>query len=207
MIPARLRGAAGLLVDIALPLAVYYAARTAGVPERFALIAAAIVAAVRIGWVMLRTRQVTWIATLMLAGYMLGLVLTFLSGDARFVLLKDSFTTAAISVITLLSAVYGRPVTLTLAKSLVPAKADAMQHGYETDASVRRHFQNGTRGWGIGMIIEALVRIPVIYLLPLDVATVASQVLMLVFVTVLVIWTRHRRASRDAGSAVTTVTT
>jgi hypothetical protein len=44
-------------------------------------------------------------------------------------------------------------------------------------------------GWGLGLLVEATVRIPLIYLLPIDVMAGLSQVLQLVAYGLLIVWT------------------
>jgi hypothetical protein len=50
---------------------------------------------VRIGWAAVRDRSLNLFATVMLLVFGIGLALAFMSGDARFLLLKGSIVTAS----------------------------------------------------------------------------------------------------------------
>ena len=87
-------GRLGLVLDIALPLVAYYVLHAFGASDWAALLAATAAAGLRLVVVTVRSRQVSWFSTVMLVFFGVGLVLAFLGGDPRFLLLKDSFSTA-----------------------------------------------------------------------------------------------------------------
>lgn len=178
----------GMAWDLGVTLGVYYGLRLAGVPERPALLAATVLAVSRLVWVALRRRQVTWFAAVMLAVFGLGLLLTFVAGDARFLLLKDSVVTAGVGVVFLLSAAYGRPLTLSAAQTGQPWRAAAIDDLFRNRADVRRRFGVSAVVWGLGLLLESVVRIPLVYALPVDTMVGLSEALLWGTIATLIAW-------------------
>lgn len=164
----RASGLIGMVWDLAASIGVYYGLRMAGVSERPALLAATLVAAGRLVWVAVRRRQVTWFAAVMLAVFGIGLLLTFIAGDARFLLLKESFVTAGVGIVFLLSAFGGRPLTLSAAQTSQPWRADAIDRMFRERPDLRRRFFVSSIVWGVGLLIESAVRVPLVYTLSTD---------------------------------------
>ncbi len=178
----------GMAWDLGATLGIYFGLRLAGVPERTALLTATVIAGARLVWVALRHRQVTWFAALMLAVFGVGLLVTFLAGDARFLLLKDSGVTAGVGVVFLLSAAHGRPLTLSAAQTSQPWRAAALDELFARRADVRRRFVVSAVVWGAGLLLESLVRIPLVYALPIDTMVWLSEALLWGTIGALMAW-------------------
>jgi intracellular septation protein A len=69
------------------------------VNDFIALLVASLLAAARIGWVAVRERELNPFATVMLVVFGIGLVLAFVSGDPRFLLLKNSVVTGVLGLV------------------------------------------------------------------------------------------------------------
>ena len=192
----------GMAWDLGATLGAYYGLRLAGVPERPALLAATVIAAARLVWVALRRRQVTWFAAVMLTVFGLGLALTFLAGDARFLLLKDSAVTAGVGLVFLLSAAHGRPLTLSAAQTTQPWHAAALDEAFDRRPDVRRRFVVSAVVWGVGLLLEAIVRIPLVYALPIDTMVGLSEALLWGTLATLMAWNLFytRTVWRDLNS-------
>ena len=52
--------------------------------------------------------------------------------------------------------------------------------------------------WGLGLLAESLLRVPIVYLLPLDVAVGASSVLLVVTIAGLLFWNSRYVARAQA---------
>jgi hypothetical protein len=178
----------GLAMDIGLPLAAFYGLHALGVGDWPALLAASGVAAVRIAWEAVRRRRLNPFATVMLVVFGIGLVLSLVSGDARFLLLKDSITTGSVALVFLATSVRGTPLTLAAMQSFAPHRAAALTEAYRTDPRVRRGVRLCSVVWGMGLLGEALVRVPVVYLLPIDVAVAVSTALFIGTFAGLITW-------------------
>jgi hypothetical protein len=199
------RGAmlSGLLWDVGGSVGAYYALHALGASDWMALLAAAAVAGGRIAWVALRDRSLNAFASVMLVVWGVGLALSFVAGDARFLLLKDSVTTAAIGIAFLVSITMGRPLTLAAAKSWTPGGAAELEHLFRTNPAAKHAFDVSALVWGIGLLAESLVRIPLVYALPVDVMVGLSTAIMITVVSALAIWNARytARVQRRAEAA------
>ncbi|HEY3650952.1 MAG TPA: VC0807 family protein [Streptosporangiaceae bacterium] len=187
--PGRHRAAvAGLACDVGLPLLGYYTLHGFGASDRAALLTAAAAAGARLLWVAARTRHITWFASVMLAVFGVGAALTFTGGDARVLLLKDSATTAMIGAVFLVSLLSGRPLTLSAAQTWRPRQAQRLAELYNGEPAVRRAFRVSALGWGIGLLGEAVLRVPLVFLLPVDVVVGLSTAMMIAAMAGLAVW-------------------
>lgn len=199
-LPARQLGRA-LALDVGLPLVAYYALHALGVGNLAALLAATGVAGARTLWSAARERSLNPFAGLMLVVFGVGVVLSLVSGDPRFLLLKDSITTGILGLAFLVTTVRGRPLTLVVTQALVPARRAALTEAYRTDSRVRRGHRTSSVIWGVGLLVEAAVRVPLVYLLPVPVMVGVSTAMMVTAVAVLMvgnIWYVRRLRARSA---------
>jgi hypothetical protein len=178
-----------LLLDVGLPMISFYVLRLTGVSQWWALLAATLIASARVGWVALRSRRMTWFGGLMALVYGIGLVMTLVTGDPRLLLANTSLSTAIIGAGFLVSLAFDRPLTLTTYQAWRPQHADAWSGAYASDPLVRLTFRQSAWSWGFGMLGAALLRLPLIYLLPLDAAVAASAVPGTLVIGGLAIWT------------------
>jgi hypothetical protein len=186
---AFLSMARGLAWDVGLPVAAYYALHLAGATDWVALLAATGVAAARTLWGVVRHRTLNQFATVMLLVYGIGLLLAFVSGDPRMLLLKSSLVTAAVGAVFLGTAVRGRrPLTLSAAQSFMPARSEALTEMYDGDLDVRRAFRLTSAVWGVGLVAEAVLRLPLVFLLPVEIGVGASEGLFIAAFVGLMVW-------------------
>ncbi len=178
----------GLAWDVGLPLVGYYGMHALGASDWTALLVATGLAGVRLLWVLARDRRITWFGAVMLAVFGIGLVLAVVGGDPRFILLKDSFVTGGVGVVFLLSLLAARPLTFAALQSWQPAKAAALDAMWDDAPGVRRTFRISAIVWGLGLLLEAGLRVPLVYVLPVDVAVGASTGMQIVAFTVLGVW-------------------
>ena len=150
----------GLGWDVGLPVLGYYALHLAGVNDFVALLVASLLAAARIGWVAVRERELNPFATVMLVVFGIGLVLAFVSGDPRFLLLKNSIVTGAVGLVFLVTTLWGRPLSLAASQSFQPARREEIRREYDTDPLVRRGHRVSSAVWGGVLLGESLVRVP-----------------------------------------------
>ncbi|MHA6623277.1 VC0807 family protein [Pseudonocardia sp. DLS-67] len=178
----------GLALDVGLPLVTYYVLHLAGVADWPALLAATGVAALRIGWDVARRRRLNLFATLMLVVFGVGLVLTFVSGDERFLLAQDSITLGGVALVFLSTSRWGTPLTLAAMQSFSPRKAEALTEAFRTDPDVRHGVRLSSAVWGAGLLALAVLRVPLIYLLPVSVMVGLGTVLTIATFAALIGW-------------------
>jgi hypothetical protein len=169
-----------LLWDVMPALTVYYGARAAGAGPVVALICGSVCAAVRTIWVAVRRRSIDGLSILLLLGFAVGLVLSMYFQTPGAVLLKDSVTTAVTGLVFLVSALIDRPLTYV---AVLRAAGDDTERQAElrtrwaAERGFRRRFTVIAVVWGVGLIGEALARIPLVLALPADDAVVGSNLL------------------------------
>lgn len=194
----------GMLLDIGLPVAVYYALHLLGAGDWVALLAASGAAAARILWGVLRRRTLNLFATVMLVVYGLSLLLAVDTGDPRMLLLKGSLITGGVAAVFLVTAAVGRrPLTLAASQSFEPGRAEELAEQYRTEPAARRGHRISSTVWGAGLLADALLRVPVIFLLPVPVATGLSEAMLVVAFALLLVWNawyvRRLTRTRVAG--------
>ncbi|TWF76005.1 intracellular septation protein A [Pseudonocardia hierapolitana] len=191
----------GLFRDIGLSLAAYYGLRAVGASPSVALLGGTVTAGLRIAYVWLRTRRFDGFAAFMLAEFGVGLGFALLTGDARFLVAKESFSTAVAGLIFLASCGFGRPMIWHAAARFQPEARAELDRLWCGSPGFRRTFRMLTIGWGAGMLAEAVARVVVAYTLPVDAAAGLSQLLRFGAMGLLVLWTlatvKRRRASRS----------
>lgn len=197
------RMAGSMAWDIGLPVAAYYGARLLGCGEYVSLLAGTLASALRVGVVAVRDRGLEPFAAFLMVMFGFGLALSFATGDARFVLAKDSATTGIAGLVFLGSCLARRP--LTYYATLRFAGADgvaALRQRWRVPAA-RHRWYVASVVWGVGLLLEAVLRIAVVYLVPLDTAVAASTALQITALALLIGWTvrsTRRSLAADAPS-------
>ena len=194
------------LLDIGLPLLVYYGLHAVGISDYPALLAGTVVAGLRVAFVALRNRRLDGFAAFLMTVFAVGLALSFATGDVRFMLAKDSVGTAVAGLIFLGTCVVGRPISFYAAQRFSTSTTRTRTWWatiWETSPVFRRRFRVMSIVWGIGLLVEALVRIPLIYLLPVHVMVGLSTVLQVTAFTLLITWNAWyaKRTLRPGGIA------
>jgi hypothetical protein len=192
----------GLAADVGLPVVAYYALHLLGTSDWVALLAASLVAGARLVWSAVRHRTLNAFATVMLLVYGVGLVLAFTTDDPRAMLLRTSFVTAAVGLVFLGTAWDGRrPLTLAATQAFAPGRASDAAADFAARAAVRRGHRISSAVWGAGLVADSVLRIPVVYLLPIDVAVGVSEALFVATMVGLAAWNGWyvRRARSHRG--------
>jgi len=187
--------------EIGLPLVTYYALRLAGVTGWLALLAATLVAGARVVRAAVRGRTVNPFATLMVVAFGVSLALSFLTGDARLMQIKGPVIAAAVGITFLVMAALGHPLTLDAAKLCEPEKAAWRSEQFRTNPAVRHGYRTVSVAWGAGLLIEAIVLVPLIFLLPIDVMVAVFSVIGIGFFGTLIGWTAwYQKQGQEAAS-------
>jgi intracellular septation protein A len=179
----------GLFWDIGLSLVAYYGLRALGASPYVALLGGTVTAGLRIGYVWWRTRRFDAFAAFMLFEFGIGLVFSLMTGDARFLVAKESFGTAIAGLVFLGSCVVGRPMVWHAAARFQPARREEFDRRWRTEPSFRPLFRVLSVLWGVSLLAEAVARVVVAYTLPVDVAAGLSQVLRFGVTGLMVVWT------------------
>lgn len=178
-----------LVWDLGLAIGVYYGLRVAGAGEYLSLLGGSIVAAGRIIWVAVRNRRIEPFAVFLCLVFCTGLGLSFLTGDPRLVLAKDSATSGVAGLAFVVSCLIRHPLAYYASLRFAgPSAANSVRARWQ-DPEARRGWYLASVVWGVGLLVEASARIWVVYQLPVDEAVAVSNGLMVLAYTVLIAWT------------------
>lgn len=201
--------APSLAISALLPFLLYQYLTAQGVSTVYALAATAIfpVAGVTLGWV--RTGQPDIIGVISFVFIVLGLLSSLISGSPLFFLIKESFLTGVFGLTFLGSLLLRRPLMFYLSRQFYsgndPSRA-ARFEGRWRDPSFRFGQRFLTIIWGCALISEALIRVGLVFVLPIPIFLVISPLIGLTILLGLIIWTmsyaRRRRAAAVREAAM-----
>lgn len=197
-----------LLRDAGLPMATYYGLHAAGASNLVALTGGTVLSGVFVVAEIVRKRRIDPFASVILASFVIGLGLTFVSGDARFAVAKDSFTTALIGAAFLVSTAIGKPLIYVSAQRGMSAEAAAaFRERYRTSPPMRRVIGTLSIIWGAGLCAEAALRVVLVYHLPIPTMVWLSTVMTvvtfgaLIAITMAVVRRARARVARAEAAA------
>jgi hypothetical protein len=144
--------------DVGLPIAAYAVAELCGFSTYVSLLAGTVVAAIRMAWVAIRDRRLDVFATFLLILFGVGFLLTFVTGDVRFVLAKDSTTSATAGLVFLGSCIIKRPLAFYAAKRFAGTAGRAEFLATADTPVMRRRWYTVSLVWGVGLITDAALR-------------------------------------------------
>ncbi|WP_433210636.1 VC0807 family protein [Dactylosporangium sp. CS-047395] len=180
-----------LLWDVGLSLAAYFVAHWLGASDYVALLCGSIAALARVLWVAFRARKFDVFAAVMLGVFMAGLVLSFVTGSPKFLLVKESFGTGLAGLAFVVSCFVGRPLIYHAALRMQegsPARAAEFEQKWRDLPGFRRSFRVMSAAWGGGLLFDAIVRIPLVLSLPTSAAVTASTALFVTTMVLLALW-------------------
>ncbi|MFJ8555151.1 VC0807 family protein [Streptomyces sp. NPDC093676] len=162
-----------LIMDVAVPIGSYYLFKDAfGMSTLMALGLSSVVPAVRTVWGVVEERTINAFAALILFVNVVGLLLSFVAGDPRLMLAKDSGVSSAIGIGILVSVAMGKPMmTAGMKPWLVKGAADreaAWSRLQSASPAFRRADRVFSVVWGVVLLVECVVRVVGAYTLPVD---------------------------------------
>ncbi|WP_430382864.1 VC0807 family protein [Streptomyces sp. P10-4] len=187
--PSMLDNFKPLLIDVAVPLGSYYLLKEALGLSTFAALAwSSVVPAVRTVWGLVWERRANALAALILVVNVVSLVLSFVSGDPRLMLAKDSGVSSTVALGILLSVRLGKPMMTEGMKPFL-VKGDAareaawqrlMSGQAAGSAAFRRRERLFSVVWGLVLLAECVVRVVGAYTVPVDTMVWLGSVVLVV---------------------------
>jgi hypothetical protein len=194
--PPQSATAAGLwvLIDLIVPVALFYGLRGAGVELFLALVIGAAVPAVAAIIKAVTTRRTDGLAIAVIALLLLSSAISLVTGSPRFLLAKDAGLTAVWGAWFFLSLRARRPLTFRFSRPLLEGRkvfdsvtrtrrtpdAGTWDRLWERDSQFRNVWQVTTVIWGTALFLDAAVRVTMAYTLPIDVVPALAGSLWLV---------------------------
>lgn len=186
-----------------IPIAVYFLVRPHVSGDAIALATAGIPAAiwVLVEWV--RKKTIDPIASIVLFGFVVGVVVAFSLGGNAFVLkVRDSAFTTLFGIGCLVSLAIGRrPVIFFIGRGM-SAGDDPIRQGLFDELwelpPARAMFRLVTLLWGVGLLVDAATRITLAVFLPTDIFVLVSPLVSALFIgTMFVVTIRITHRSRE----------
>ncbi|MEW2516243.1 VC0807 family protein [Streptomyces sp. NPDC046870] len=177
-----------LLIDVALPLGSYYLFKDAFGMSTFAALAwSSVVPAVRTVGGLVRERRTNALAGLILFVNVVSLLLSFVSGDPRLMLAKDSGVSSTVALGILVSVRLGKPMMTAGMKPFLvkgdAAREAAWQRLVSGAAAGSAAFRSRERAfsvvWGLTLLTECVVRVVGAYTVPVDTMVWLGSVIMI----------------------------
>jgi hypothetical protein len=164
---------APVLVDLVVPLLIFYGFRQAGASVVEATLAGSIIPVVRTAYSLVRGRKADWMAIFMIAALLIGTVASLAMHSPRMLLAKDGVITALCGFWLLGTVVAGKPLLLAIGRGIAEAKrgkggGEVWAGRWETEPRFRHGLRLITAVWGVGLVADAVVRVVIAFALPLD---------------------------------------
>ena len=199
-IAGRFRSIAKIaIIDVAAPLIAYSLLRSAGMSTVTALVLSGVFPALSVAISVIKHRRLDVVGALVLAGILAGTVLGLISHSTRLVLMEGSVPTVIFGVGCLGSLWTRRPLMYGFALEFIgpdTAKGREMTSLWQYKG-FRRVFRVITVVWGVGFLLEAALRVAIVYNTSTGTALSLSKVTPYIWVGVFVAWTvaygRYRR--------------
>jgi hypothetical protein len=172
---ARIRAIAPpLLLDLVLPYTIYLVLNALGVPVVVALTAGSLVPAGRTVVHWRRHRSLDVIAVTVAGLFLIGAVLSGVTGDARFAVAKESLLTGAGGLFCLATLAMRRPAMFFVRQRFSSYAPQVWERAWTRSAVLRRDLRVLTVAWGVALVVEAVGLLALVYAKPVETsATIA----------------------------------
>lgn len=165
-----LRAVLPTLLDVVVPIAAYFVLRACGLDSFWALALGASLAVVGVLGSAVRNRRLNTAGVAVLALFAVGIAVTFLTSDARILLVKPSFFFAAIGTWLLVSCLFHRPLMYEFIRPAIAMgtaeQLERFELTWERVSAFRGTVRAMTAVWGLTWIVESAVRVVVVYSFP-----------------------------------------
>ncbi len=141
-----------------------------------------------------RERRVGMLGVLVLSLVVLGAALSAVTGSPRFMFAKDGWMTGVVGLVFLVS-LRGQPIIYRILSSV--ARGDRRAHverNWQASPTFRHVMRRLTVVWGVGLLLDSVVRVVIAYTLPIDsVMLVTSLQYVALFVSLEIFSRRYGR--------------
>jgi intracellular septation protein A len=202
-----------VIFDVAAPLVAYKVLRSAGMTAVTALLLSGVFPALGVTIGAVRHRRIDAVGVLVLAGIAVGTIVGLVSHSARLLLVEGSVPTAIFGVACLGSLCARHPLMFSFAREFTgpdTAKGQEMTRLWQYEG-YRRVFRVITAVWGVAFLLEAALRVVIVYNTSAGTALVISKVTPFLFFGFLTAWTvaygaHHKKKGERMAAATSEVT-
>ncbi|GAA3584092.1 hypothetical protein GCM10022222_81000 [Amycolatopsis ultiminotia] len=185
-----------VVFEVVVPMVLFYGLRAAGVNQWWAMMAGVLVVAPYVVWTVVRRRRIDLIAMVTVSVLALSVVLGLLSDDPRTLAIREGWTAALGGLFgawMLVTVWAGRPAQLILGRTIAELKrgaegAAAWASRWDNDSRFRRGMRINTAAWGGVLLAGAAVHIVLVYVLPIDLISLVTNVVWFGSLACLIAW-------------------
>lgn len=164
---------APVLIDLVVPLLIFYGLRQAGVGVVGATLAGSVIPVARTAYSVIKGAQVDWLAIFMISALAVGTIASLAMDSPQMLLAKDGVITALCGFWMLGTLFAGKPLLLSIGRGIAEAKrgkggGEIWASRWDSEPRFRRGIRLITAVWGVGLVLDAVVRVVIAYALPLD---------------------------------------
>ena len=179
----------GLGLNVALPVAAYYGLRLIGVRPLVALLAIAVVSSISTVTQIIQARRLVSMNTIFLLFTVVGIGQSLIHGNPRFLLMVDALISGTAGIGFMATAASERPFGFTIARAMLERRFRLTHESWadlwDRVPRFRHIWRVSTVVWGIGTIVDALIRITMALTLPVDAVPGLSQAVLIATFVVL----------------------
>ncbi|GAA2560954.1 hypothetical protein GCM10010435_35670 [Winogradskya consettensis] len=163
----RLRALLPTLLDVIVPVILYFILKKLGSSDFWALTLAGVGTGVYALVNTIRRRKLDFIGILVLLEIVLSVGLLFITDDPRLVAIKPAFYTTLTGLYFLFTCVAGKPIIYTAVTPIAtdgdPVRTKAYAQAWDESRPFRVRERLMTAVFGAGLLIEAVLRIVIVY--------------------------------------------
>ncbi|MFG2197159.1 VC0807 family protein [Streptomyces sp. NPDC048639] len=179
-----------LVVDLGIPIGLYYGLTAAGVSDVLALTAGAVVPAVATLVRFAKTRRLDVLGVFVTTMLVLSIIVSVTGGSARMLLVRDGWLTGVAGLGFLVSLRGRRPLAFGFSRRLLERRTTDSRTWDELWDQVphfRRIWRVTTVIWGIGLLVDSGIRTLMAYALPVHVVPALNGAQYGVFTLVMLV--------------------
>ncbi|WP_220449550.1 VC0807 family protein [Nonomuraea longispora] len=172
--------------EVAGPLAIFYGLRAAGVNQWLALLAGGVLPAGRAVHSIVKERRVSGVTLFVLGTMSLTIAMSFVTGSARVLLVRNAWGSAAMALWLLLSLLRPKPLLYEARMFMDREKQALWKASWEDFSGFRRALRVFTAIWGVAFAVDTAIRVLMALTLPIDLVPVLDDVLLVVTLLALI---------------------
>lgn len=181
-----------LIVNVVIPFVCYTLLKNYHASDVIALSLSAVVPTIATLVGVLRSRHFNVISLLVLGGIVMGIIMTFLGGDTRLLLIRESFFTGALGIASFVSLLFPRPLMFAFGRSLIagddPVKIAHYNQSWQNPYA-RHASRVATVVWGTVYCSDLLLRVLLVFTLPTAVVVAIGPIVTSALIGVTMLWT------------------
>jgi hypothetical protein len=194
-----------LVLNGAIPFLIYWTLTSHTTISQFvALVISSIPSVIGSIVGVIRRKQIDFLGGIVLSGIAISLIVIALGGNPKILLIRESFFTGAFGLAFLVSLLLPRPLMFYISRHFIsgndPANVAHVNLFWQYE-SFRRSMRVMSAVWGIGLLLEAVIRISLVVTLNVTQFLAISPFVIDGIIALLIIWTfSYSRTGRQRSA-------